>query len=77
MYSIFHEYKQKTQQWNLNLQLNWLNLYRILEFNVLTRTSTEQPTVHDGFPKTWFWHRRWTKDDFPTPGNDKNHIEIE
>lgn len=32
-----------------------------------TRTSTEQPTVQDGFPSTWLWHRRCTREDFPTP----------
>lgn len=34
-----------------------------------TRTSTEQPTVQDGFPSTWFWHKRWTSEDFPTPAS--------
>lgn len=34
-----------------------------------TRTSTEQPTVQDGFPSTWLWHKRWTSDDFPTPAS--------
>lgn len=40
---------------------------------MLTRTSTEQPTVHDGFPNTWFWHSRWTKEDLPTPAKKKQN----